>query len=73
MKRKSGTPLRGRILRIKKGFNPNSSSISSEIVVFFTAAAGVTALFAVAAGIVMERFSDKPELAADADQKQPDK
>ena len=62
MKRKSGTPLRGRILRIKNGFNPNSSSISSEIVVFFTAAAAVTALFAVAAGIVMERFSDKPEI-----------
>ena len=70
---KKSIPVRGRILRVKKGFNPNSSSISSEIIVFFTAAAGVTALFAVTAGIVMARFSDKPETTADADRKQSDK
>jgi hypothetical protein len=73
MKIKSTAPVKGRILRVKKGFNPNSSSISSDIIVFFTTAAAVTALFAVAAGIVMARFSDKPETSADADRKQTDK
>ena len=69
MKKEPTTPPAGSVLRVKKGFNPNSSSISSDIIAFFTAAAGVTALFAAAAGIVMARFSDKPEKLPDAQQK----
>jgi H+/Cl- antiporter ClcA len=39
---KTECPARGRILRIKSGFNPNSSSVGSEIPAFlaFAAAAG---------------------------------
>jgi hypothetical protein len=56
----------GRILRVKTGFNPNSSSISSDIISFFTAAAGVTSLFAVATAVVMARFKDDKEKKPDA-------
>lgn len=73
MKTKIDIPYRGRILRVKNGFNPNSSSIASDIIVFFTAAAGVSALFATAVAVVMARFSDKPESTPDADDRQPDK
>lgn len=66
MKNNSRQPFSGRILHVKKGFNPNSSSISSEIIVFFTTAAGVSALFAAAAGIVMARFTDKQEQPTDS-------
>ncbi|MBN1308168.1 MAG: hypothetical protein JXA18_09650 [Chitinispirillaceae bacterium] len=73
MKKKINAPYRGRILRVKNGFNPNSSSIASEIIVFFTAAAGVSALFSTAAAVVMARFSDQPEPAPDADRGQQNK
>jgi hypothetical protein len=45
----------GRILRIKTGYNPNSSSIGVDLVVFFTAGAAVTILFNTAAAIVLAR------------------
>ncbi|MBN1576064.1 MAG: hypothetical protein JW913_05905 [Chitinispirillaceae bacterium] len=73
MNRRNEPPAGGRILRVKKGFNPNSSSIATDIIVFFTAAAGVSALFAAAAGVVMARFSDKPETTADAGSTKTDK
>ena len=65
-KKNSRHPFSGRILRVKKGFNPNSSSVSSDIIVFFTSAAGVSALFAVAAGVIMARFKDKQEQPTDS-------
>lgn len=61
MKSNLSGSFKGKILRIKKGFNPNSSSISSDVIAFFTTAAGVSALFAAAAGIVMTRFTDKTD------------
>jgi hypothetical protein len=73
MKKNNTAPLKGRVLRVKNGFNPNSSSIASDIIVFFTTAAGVSALFATAAGIVMARFADTPEKTADADPEPKDK
>jgi hypothetical protein len=72
MNKKIDIPCRGRILRVKNGFNPNSSSIASDIIVFFTAAAGVSAMFATAAAVVMARFSDKPESTPDAGRSQTD-
>ena len=44
--------MKGRILKIKTGYNPNSSSIGADIVVFFTAGAAVTILFNTMAAIV---------------------
>lgn len=37
--------MKGRILKIKTGYNPNSSSIGVDMIVFFTAGAAVTVLF----------------------------
>ena len=35
----------GKILKIKTGYNPNSSSIGVDMVIFFTAGAAITVLF----------------------------
>jgi len=37
-------PARGRVLRVKGGYNPNSSSVGSSIPTFLTLAAGTGAL-----------------------------
>jgi hypothetical protein len=42
----------GRILKIKTGYNPNSSGIGVDIMVFFTAGAAASVLFNVVAAIV---------------------
>ena len=44
--------MSGRILKIKTGYNPNSSSIGVDMVVFFTAGAAVTVLFNTMAAII---------------------
>jgi len=44
--------ISGRILKIKTGYNPNSSSIGVDMVVFFTAGAAVTLLFNTMAAII---------------------
>jgi hypothetical protein len=44
--------MKGRILKIKTGYNPNSSSIGVDMVVFFTAGAAVTVLFNTIASIL---------------------
>ena len=37
--------MKGRILKIKTGYNPNSSSIGLDMIVFMTAGAAVMVLF----------------------------
>lgn len=44
--------MKGKILKIKTGYNPNSSSIGADIIVFFTAGAAITILFNTVAAIV---------------------
>jgi len=64
---------KGRILRVKLGYNPNSSSMGSMIFVFPAALLAVTAGFGVISGIIMSVFikSDKKVKndAADASKK----
>lgn len=43
---------RGRVLKVKQGYNPNSSSMGSIIYAFPTAMLGVTALFGMVVGAV---------------------
>ncbi len=45
--------MRGRILKIKTGYNPNSSSVGADIIVFFTAGAAATVLFNTVAAIAV--------------------
>jgi len=44
--------MKGRILKIKTGYNPNSSSIGLDMVAFLTAGAAVTLLFNTIAAIL---------------------
>ena len=44
--------MKGRILKIKTGYNPNSSSIGIDMIAFFTAGAAVTVLFNTMAAIL---------------------
>lgn len=44
--------MKGKILKIKTGYNPNSSSIGVDMVVFLTAGAALTVLFNTMAAII---------------------
>jgi hypothetical protein len=44
--------MTGRILKIKTGYNPNSSSIGVDMVAFLTAGAAATVLFNAVAAIL---------------------
>lgn len=51
--------MQGRILKIKTGYNPNSSSIGVDMIVFFTAGAAVTVLFNTLASIISAYRAEK--------------
>jgi hypothetical protein len=60
--------MNGRILKIKTGYNPNSSSIGVDMIVFFTAGAALTVLFNTLAAILcasQTRECAKPEESED--------
>ncbi len=44
--------MKGRILKIKTGYNPNSSSIGVDMVAFLTGGAAITVLFNAIAAIL---------------------
>lgn len=56
---------KGKILRIKQGYNPNSSSIGSTVFALPAALLGITAAFGVVSGVIMSAFmKDKKTKAA---------
>ena len=50
---------KGRILRIKKGYNPNSSSMGSIVFILPATLLAVTAGFGVISGIILSFFMKK--------------
>ena len=50
--------MKGRILKIKTGYNPNSSSIGIDLIAFYTGAAAITLLFNTVTAILV---SGQPE------------
>lgn len=50
---KETTHEQGNILRVKQGYNPNSSSIGSVIFVLPAALLGITAVFGAVSGMIM--------------------
>ena len=62
-------PPKGRILRVKHGYNPNSSSIGSLVFVLPEAMLGVTAGFGLVSGIITEAFVKHPKQAEPDKQK----
>ena len=51
----------GQILKIKTGFNPNSSSISTDIIIFFICTAGISTVFAGIASIIFSHFRNSED------------
>jgi hypothetical protein len=53
-------PLRGKILKLKLGFNPNSSSVGTTVVVLLWTIVGSSAVLGLAAAVLAQRFSGEP-------------
>jgi hypothetical protein len=53
----AGAPPRGRILRLKQGYNPNSSSIGTIVFALPAALLGATAAFGVAASLIVSALA----------------
>ena len=51
-----GTPPRGKILKLKLGFNPNSSSVGTTVVVLLWSLASSGAVLALAAAVLAARI-----------------
>jgi len=52
----SPRPLRGKLLKLKLGFNPNSSSVGTPVVVFLWTLVASGAVLSFAAAVLAERF-----------------
>ena len=53
----------GRILRLRLGMNPNSSSVGTNVIVFMWTLSACAAVFTIASGLLAARFH-KPESEA---------
>jgi hypothetical protein len=63
--------MQGKILKIKTGYNPNSSSIGVDMVIFFTAGAAITVLFNTMAAIFCAGKGKEEAIAAPGDPADP--
>jgi len=52
---------KGKILRVKEGYNPNSSSMGSVVFAFPTALFTIAASFSIVSGVIMAKFIRKDE------------
>ena len=50
---------KGKVLRVKQGYNPNSSSMGSIIFAFPAALMGIAAGFSIISGIIMSKIVKK--------------
>src|SRR5712692_1260113 len=57
----STRPLRGRILKLKLGFNPNSSSVGTTVVVFLWSLVASGAVLSFTAAVLAHRFARRTE------------
>jgi hypothetical protein len=55
----AAVPLRGRVLRLKLGFNPNSSSVGTTVVVFLWGLIASGAVLSFTAAVLAHRFRRK--------------
>jgi hypothetical protein len=63
--------MTGKILKVKTGYNPNSSSIGVDMVAFFTIGAGMTVLFNVVATLIDAIHTKQRARPAEAEQGTP--
>lgn len=55
----SARPVRGRVLKLKLGFNPNSSSVGTTVVVFLWTLVASGAVLAFTSAVLAHRFRRK--------------
>jgi hypothetical protein len=60
-------PLRGRVLRLRLGFNPNSSSVGTTVVVFLWGLIASGAVMSFTAAVLAHRFRRKARAAGAAE------
>ena len=60
-------PRKGRILRVKRGYNPNSSSMGSVVFALPSLLLGTTALFGAVAGLIVSALLGSRGRAASAE------
>ncbi|MCP4746238.1 MAG: hypothetical protein GY874_08870 [Desulfobacteraceae bacterium] len=60
----------GKILRIKKGYNPNSSSMGSIIFAFPVALMGIATLYGVASAVIVTKLMRKTSTQGDRQHEQ---
>ena len=60
----SARPLRGRVLKLKLGFNPNSSSVGTTVVVFLWTLVASGAVLSFTAAVLAHRFGKRGKGAA---------
>jgi hypothetical protein len=58
---------RGKVLKLKLGFNPNSSSVGTTVVVFLWSLVASGAVLALASAVLAHRFQRKRTATAAAD------
>lgn len=61
--------MKGKLLRVKHGYNPNSSSMGSIIFALPAALLGITAGFGAVSGIIMSAFLKKDAAKAAPEEK----
>ena len=61
---KTASANKGRVLRVKYGYNPNSSSIGSIVFALPAALLGITAAFGAVAGAILAAIASDTLLAA---------
>lgn len=68
----SAPPTRGKLLKLKLGFNPNSSSVGTTVVVFLWSLVASGAVLAFASAVLASRFQRRraesaPQVPPDSD------
>jgi hypothetical protein len=58
----------GKILRIKQGYNPNSSSLGSVVFSFPTAMVALPVIFATVGALLMTKFINQNNVSSDKDE-----
>jgi len=58
---------KGKVLKLKLGFNPNSSSVGTTVVVFLWSLVASGAVLALASAVLSHRFQRKPKPAQPID------
>jgi hypothetical protein len=60
--------IKGKIIRVKQGYNPNSSSMGSMVFVLPAALLAATVGFGAVSGIIMAAFIKRDDKTAESDE-----